>query len=117
MKIVADEGVDAQIVVRLRADGHYVWYVAEMSPSVPDTAVLDLANRESGILLTADKDFGDMVFRQHRSSSGVILLRLHGLSPHVKATIVSTVIQNHQQRLISAFTVITEQKVRIRPSR
>lgn len=40
MNLVADEGVDAPIVRRLRADGHTVWYVAELSPSVPDEDVL-----------------------------------------------------------------------------
>ncbi|MHB1318998.1 MAG: DUF5615 family PIN-like protein, partial [Anaerolineae bacterium] len=44
MKLVADEGVDAAIVARLRADGHDVVYVAELSPSITDGAVLELAN-------------------------------------------------------------------------
>lgn len=48
MKLLADEGVDAAIVARLRADGHDVVYVAELSPSITDKAVLDLAIREHG---------------------------------------------------------------------
>ena len=50
MNFGADEGIDAQIVARLRREGHVVWYVAEMSPGVPDTAVLDLANQENANL-------------------------------------------------------------------
>ena len=56
MKFLADEGVDKQIVDRLRQDGHSVWYVAEMEPGISDDEVLNLANRENAILLTADKD-------------------------------------------------------------
>jgi predicted nuclease of predicted toxin-antitoxin system len=64
VKILADEGVDYPIVERLRQRGHWVWYVAEMEPGIYEDVVLDLANREGAVLLTADKDFGELVFRQ-----------------------------------------------------
>ena len=89
MKFVADEGVDSCIVERLRQDGHPVWYVAEMAPAISDEAVLDIANREAALLLTADKDFGEMVFRQRRFSGGIILIRLAGLSTARKAELVA----------------------------
>jgi len=63
VNFLADEGVDRQIVDRLRQDGHVVLYVAEMERGISDDVVLDLANREGALLLTADKDFGEMVFR------------------------------------------------------
>lgn len=66
MKILADEGVDRPIVELLRQSGHQVWYVAELEPGISDNVVLDLANRERAILLTADRDFGELVFRQGR---------------------------------------------------
>ena len=81
MKIVADEGVDRRVVGRLRQSGHQVWYVSEMEPGITDEAVLELANREGAVLLTADKDFGELVFRQERMVKGVILIRLAGISP------------------------------------
>ncbi len=59
MNLLADEGVDHQIVARLREEGHDVLYVAEMEPGIPDEAVLDLANGEYRRLLAADKDFGE----------------------------------------------------------
>lgn len=61
MNLLADESVDRQIVDRLRQDGHAVRYIAEMEPGVSDDTVLDLAYRESILLLTADKDFGELV--------------------------------------------------------
>ena len=63
MRLLADEGVDAAIVARLRFDGYDVVYVAELSPGITDDAVLELANAEERILMTADKDFGELVFR------------------------------------------------------
>ena len=65
MNFVADESVDIQIVDRLRKDGHFVWYVTEMSPSITDDEVRELANSKSAPLITSDKDFGELVFRQH----------------------------------------------------
>ena len=51
MNFVADESVDKQIVERLRDDGHSVWYVAEMAPSISDDEVLQLANNGTDPLI------------------------------------------------------------------
>ena len=80
MNLVADEGVDRAVVERLRPDGHEVIYVAELSPSVSDEEVLRQANARNAVLLTTDKDFGDLVFRQGLAHYGVVLLRLAGLA-------------------------------------
>ncbi len=63
MNLMADECVDQQIVDRLRGEGHKVLYIAEMAPSIPDEKVLENANQNNALLLTADKDFGELVFR------------------------------------------------------
>lgn len=116
MKFLADEGVDQQIVDRLRFDGHEVWYVTEMEPGISDDIVLHRANQEKAILLTADKDFGDLVYRLKRISTGVILTRLAGLSPARKAEIISIAINRHLSELENAFTVIVPGSIRIRRS-
>jgi len=114
MKFLADESVDRPIVEKLRQDGHFVLYVAEMEPGISDDAVLDLANRESALLLTADKDFGELVFRQHRFMIGIVLIRLAGLSLLLKAEIVANMINKHLRELPNAFVVITPAMFRIR---
>lgn len=114
MNFVADEGVDRQIVERLREDGHKVFYVAEMDPGIKDEDVLLLSNQESAILITADKDFGDLVFRQGSITCGVLLVRLGGLSLSRKAEIVSTAIDKHEAEIPKAFSVISSGTIRIR---
>jgi len=114
MKLLADENVDKSIVERLRDDGHTVLYVLEMEPSIPDDEVIRRANQEFALLLTADKDFGELVFRQGRIVHGVILIRLAGLSPQRKAEVVATAIQEHGDEMVQNFTVITPGAVRIR---
>jgi predicted nuclease of predicted toxin-antitoxin system len=61
MKFVADEGVDASLVRLLREAGHDVYYFAETHQSTDDSIILEIANRERRILLTRDKDFGELV--------------------------------------------------------
>ena len=114
MKFLVDESVDRQVVDRLRLDGHEVWYVTEMEPGVPDELILSMADRDRAILVTADKDFGELVFRQKQISRGVILIRLAGLSPIQKAELVSTAISEHLSELENSFTVIVPGAIRIR---
>ena len=115
MNFVADEGIDRQIVERLRRDGYEILYVAEMEPSISDEEVLNRANERGALLITADKDFGEMVFHRNLLTiGGVVLLRLSGLSPEGKAEIVSEVIESRIAELRNAFSVISPGGVRIR---
>jgi predicted nuclease of predicted toxin-antitoxin system len=114
VNLVADEGIDRQIVDRLRQDGHNVQYIAEMDPGISDEVVLNIANQEGALLITADKDFGELVYRQKHITSGVILIRLAGLSPLQKAEIVSRGVNQHQNELPYTFAVITPGAIRIR---
>ena len=115
MNILVDESVDQQIVARLRDDGYDVLYVAEMDPGIDDDEVLDAANRHNALLLTADKDFGELVFRLGRLSKGVVLLRLSGMTPEGKVATVSAAVAEHEAELANAFSVVSPGMVRIRP--
>lgn len=114
MNLLADEGIDRQIVDVLREKGYVVGYIAEMDPGISDDIVLELANRERVLLLTADKDFGELVFRLRRLSSGVVLIRLAGLPSIKKTEIVVRFIMKHFNELIGSFSVITPRGIRIR---
>jgi predicted nuclease of predicted toxin-antitoxin system len=102
------------VVDRLRNDGHDVLYVAELSPSIPDEEVLQQANAQGALLITADKDFGELVFRQGRVHSGVVLIRLAGLSNSTKAELVAEVCRDRARELLRAFSVVSPGQVRIR---
>jgi len=73
---LADECIDAALVAHLRRAGHDVIYMAEVAPAVDDAAVVARARREDRLLLTEDKDFGDLVFRRGAPVPGIVLLRL-----------------------------------------
>lgn len=114
LHFVADESVDSEIVERLRDRRFEVLYVAEMSPGLSDDDVLRHANHGKAVLLTEDKDFGELVFRQQRISSGVVLIRLAGLSSESKAMTVTSAVEVHREKLYDSFSVIAPGSLRIR---
>ena len=112
---MADENVAHQIVDLLRREGHTVTYAAELDPGIDDEQVLERANEENALLLTADRDFAELVFRQQRLSGGVILFRLSGIASETKARLIASVLADHSAELAGSFTVISPGLVRIRP--
>lgn len=114
MNLLADESVDFPIVKQLRSEGHSVVAIAELSPSISDDEVLEIANAQQSVVLTGDKDFGELLFRLRRVSAGIILIRLSGLSATLKANVVSKAVQEHGDEMVGCFTVIESNTVRIR---
>src|SRR5947209_11009542 len=106
MKIVADEGIEKPIVIKLRAEGHHVIHIAEVAPRSTDLKILQFAKQEEALLITYDKDFGDLVFLLGHQAHGVVLLRLpESLTSWEKASIVVDVIRENQEQLFYTFTV------------
>jgi predicted nuclease of predicted toxin-antitoxin system len=114
VNLLADESVEQQIVDRLRQDGHAVLYVAEMEPSIGDDIVLQRANQHRALLVTEDKDFGELVYRQGLIHLGVVLVRLAGLTAATKAYMVAQAITLHGTEMPGSFSVISPGTVRIR---
>ncbi len=114
MNFLADESVDQPIVERLRRAGHPTRAIVEMTPGISDDLVLHLANADGAMLLTADKDFGELVFRQGQIAEGVILIRLAGLASASKAEVVAQAVAEHAAAMRGCFTVIEPGRVRIR---
>jgi predicted nuclease of predicted toxin-antitoxin system len=114
MNFLADENLDAQIVTKLRQDGYLVLYIVELDPGISDDEVLDMANSNKCLLITADKDFGELVFRMKRVTEGIVLVRLSGVSSDEKAEIVASAVAKYSNQLLKAFTVISRSSIRIR---
>lgn len=113
MRFVADESIDFPVIEVLRENNFNVFSIAETTPSISDDEVLAIAYQKGIVLLTQDKDFGDLIFRDHHRHMGVVLIRLTGF-PEENALIVLEAITTHQDELIKAFTVIQERNTRIR---
>jgi predicted nuclease of predicted toxin-antitoxin system len=79
-----------------------------------DDAILQRANDSAAILITADKDFGELVFRHKRIHKGVVLMRLHGQSSQTRVDMMLTTVADFGDQLAGSFSVILPGVVRIR---
>ena len=76
MKFMLDESAEARLGVFLASQGHDSKRVGiDFPKSIHDEQVLEFARNEQRIILTNDKDFGELIFRQKLSHSGVIFFR------------------------------------------
>lgn len=113
LHFIADEGVEKKIVLELRK--HFdVSFITEAGRGSKDEAILNVALHQKRILITLDKDFGELVFRMGKLHSGVILCRLQGLTIEQKCTLVEETILSYNVELINSFTVIHPKNIRIR---
>lgn len=113
LKFAADESVESGIVWALR-EKYEVLYVDETMKGAHDDVVLQKAETLNLILITADKDFGELVYHRQMFHAGLILYRLHGLPTTKKVQVIRTAIDKYGDELLHAFTVITEKNIRIR---
>jgi predicted nuclease of predicted toxin-antitoxin system len=114
MRFVADENLDRSVIERLRSVGHEVVSVAEMEPGISDEAVLATANALSAMLITEDKDFGELAYRRTLVHQGVILVRLAGLPVAAKADLLIAAFTEHETELPGSFVVVSPGTIRIR---
>lgn len=117
MNFLADECCDAGLVAALRADGHDVLFAVEDLRGSSDDEILRRAFTEDRILLTEDKDFGELVFRLGRPTHGIILLRFGIHERHDKAPRMRFLLQRQASQLRVMFIVLESQRVRLRPLR
>jgi predicted nuclease of predicted toxin-antitoxin system len=115
MRLLADENVSRHVVESLRAAGHEVLAVSAATPGANDIEVLASADREACILITEDRDFGELVVRQRLGVRGVILLELDRLSNAAEAALVTVVATAHADKLAGNLVVIEPGRVRVRP--
>jgi|SRR5271163_1642972 len=111
MRFLVDESTGKKICELLKAAGHDTIFVGDAMPGSTDEAVLAWAEREKRILITDDKDFGELVFRLDRPSTGVILLRTKSNSLR-RNRILLDVIKN--MHLEGYFTTMGENTVKTR---
>jgi len=115
MNFVADESVERPITLALVRLGYEVWEVAVHAPGVSDVEVLMLTRGRNAVLITADKDFGDLIFLAREKVSGVILLRLRGLPLDLMVARSVEAIESHRGALEGSFFVVTPRQIRVRP--
>jgi predicted nuclease of predicted toxin-antitoxin system len=114
VRILADENIPRSIVAWLRSQGHDVLYASESRARTPDADLLTEAEDQGYVILTEDKDFGELVFRDRRNSHGVVLLRMEDLPASLRLARLQVVWAVIESNMPGKFMVVTETKVRLR---
>lgn len=113
MKFLLDENIGKKVAQFLFHLGHSVSRIREINPGIDDSLVLDLALSENAILVTADKDYGELVFKAQQPHSGIIFLRLEGQSSENKIKSLKSLLSKYKN-LENKFTVVKEKEGRFR---
>ena len=113
MRFLADENCDLALVHGLRAEGHDVLCVSEISPRADDSEVVACALHEKRILLTEDKDFGQLVYAYGRNTLGVIFLRFPVSARSRISKEVLRLVKERGDSLIGSFVTVQPGKIRI----
>jgi predicted nuclease of predicted toxin-antitoxin system len=115
MRILANENIPQDAIVALRERGHDVVWVRSDAPGSGDRHILDWAQREGRILVTFDKDFGELAFRSGQvASSGIVLFRIAATSPAHVARVAVAALESRTD-WAGHFSVVEDDRVRMTP--
>ena len=114
MRFLADENFPWDAVKALRAAGHDVACIRTDAPGIADDDVLAQAVNESRILITFDKDFGELAWHAGwPASCGIVLFRF--LPPPSRVGQVMVEILESRRDWQAHFSVIEAGRIRMRP--
>ncbi len=109
MKFLLDENIGKEVARFLEQLGHSASRVKLISPGLGDYEVLDLSVSKDSILITSDKDFGALIFKEKQPSIGVIFLRLEDESSENKIKAIKKVFSKHK-KIRDKFITIKEKE-------
>jgi predicted nuclease of predicted toxin-antitoxin system len=113
MRFLVDECLGPVLADWLRRQQHDVFSAFEQARGLDDDSLLGVAVAEDRILVTGDKDFGELVFRDGRPHRGVLLLRLDDPQPVTWIAALQRVLASHADQLPARFVVVTDAAVRV----
>ena len=113
MRILANENFPRDAVEALRQQGHDVAWVRTDAPGISDQVVLQRAQVEDRIVVTFDKDFGELAFRAKLpASSGIILFRISTVSPQQVARAAVAALGSRTD-WAGNFSVVEDRRIRV----
>ena len=113
MKFVIDVGVGRSVELQLATDGYEVLPVRNRDPHMADQDILHWALQEQAIVVTMDKDFGDLIWKARLPHAGIILLRMEDATGLEKADAMRRIVQEFGAELPQRFTVFKNDRLRI----
>jgi len=115
IKFLADVNVEKAVVEYLLEKKYDTKWIPEYNCEMPDDELLHWANIENRVIITNDKDFGELIFLQKKISTGIILFRVREQRAENKVNLIKHLLENFSEKILNHFIVITGEKIRIIP--
>lgn len=113
MKFLADENFPLASVKYLKANGVDIESVSIISPGISDLAVNEMATKSERCILTFDRDFGELIFKNtFPAPAGIVLFRLTGFEPEQPGRMIMELLNQEEIALLNNMTVISEKTIR-----
>ncbi len=113
MKWLADENIPIKVVNKLRQEGFDIIRIDEIKPGLSDKQVIEIAVKTSRAVITFDKDFGKLIYREGYKVEAVVLLRFSPKGVDVIFQRVKSLLSK-DMNLKNCFVVVGEKKLRVR---
>ena len=113
MRFLVDECVGTSVSNWLRSESHDVFSVFDEWRGATDDEILEKCYQENYILITSDKDFGEMIFRKYNKHRGIILIRCEPNIFIKKIEVLDALLKEYAEKITNNFVVVTSQSVRI----
>lgn len=115
IKFLANVNVEKPLVDFLDEKGFDIRWVTNIDKRMPDARVCEIANKEQRVIITNDKDFGEIVFLQKKITYGVILLRIKGQNSSEKIILIEKLLDKYPDKIADHFVIVTKEKFRFIP--
>jgi predicted nuclease of predicted toxin-antitoxin system len=116
MNFLANENIPLASVDYIRRSGFYISSITQNCPGISDEQVLSKAKSESSIIITFDRDYGELIFKKGLPSPGGILyLRFLPAYPEEPGKVLLTLFKSRHIKLENNFTIVERNKIRQRP--
>ncbi|MCK5146228.1 DUF5615 family PIN-like protein [bacterium] len=114
IKFLIDVGVGKKVEESLLKNGYNIKAVRDIDPGMADDSILRMAVSENRMVITMDKDFGELIFNSGLPHSGVLLLRLEDARANEKINVLEKILEDHSEKLSNNFCVYQNSKLRVR---
>ena len=114
LKFILDVGVGNKVGAYLSSEGYDATLISKINPSMTDSDILSIAKNEERMVITMDKDFGELVYHSRKVHKGVLLLRLEDANGDEKVEVMRFIMESFADQLEGRFCVFKNGQLRIR---
>lgn len=113
LKFLIDIGVGKKLEKWLEDSGYDVKSMRHINPKSEDMEILNMAVSESRMVVTMDKDFGELVYKSGMLHAGVLILRLEDATGAEKVDVIKAILRDHEAKLRGKFCVFQSGRLRV----